>query len=367
MRILLASFIAPSESTGMGKWTARISRELERRGHSIDLIFAPTSSFGGARIGRHAFGSRLALEIIRRRRTIDVAVIHEPHAAESTLLQHLGGARVVVMSHGVELRVEEDLDRAANSGAASARAFHRWRHAAAWGWREHIAFKLAASTLVLSEADRRFLIDRLGLPTERVVQFTNGADDPPFVAKPEHGTLVLCIGTWIPEKGSMTLPRIWREVRAHRPATQLLVAGTGLEEQTVLADFSEQDRASVKVIPRFGGPDELRSFVEKAAVFILPSLREGSPLALLEAMSYGIPPVAAAVGGVPEIISRSEEGMLYPPDQVGLAARHVLELLQDDQRRRVMGLAARDRTKELTWSAAAEAVERACEAALRGS
>jgi glycosyltransferase involved in cell wall biosynthesis len=163
------------------------------------------------------------------------------------------------------------------------------------------------------------------------------------------------------------LPRIWREVRKRRPASQLLVAGAGLDEPTVLGDFSEEDRCSVTVIPHFSGQGELRPFVEKAAVFILPSLREGSPLALLEAMSYGLPSVAAEVGGVPEIISRREEGVLYPAEQVSRAAHHVLELLEDDQRRRSMGIAARERARALTWRRAAEAVERACEAAVRGT
>jgi glycosyltransferase involved in cell wall biosynthesis len=362
MRLLVASFIQPSESTGMGKWTARIAKELQRRGHEVSLFFAPS---GGGAASRHLFGARVALELATRRNRLDVAVIHEPHAAEASILQHAGFPRVVVMSHGVESRVEEVLAQAARSGATDSPRLRRWRHAVLWGWRERVAFKNAAGTLCLSEADRYFLLHRLRIPADRVVRFVNGADLAPFVAKPEGGELVLSIGTWIPEKGSRLLPRIWRRVRERWAWGKLVLAGTGLEGRSVLRDFSDVDHDSVMVIPRFGAPQDIQGFVKKAGVFILPSLREGSPLALLEAMSYGLPPVAAAVGGVPEIISRQEEGMLYPPEDVELAAEHVLGLLGDASRRATVGKAARERVQYLTWAAAADAVERACEAALR--
>src|SRR5262249_291409 len=148
---------------------------------------------------------------------------------------------------------------------------------------------------------------------------------------------VVVLGTWIPEKGSLLLPRIWKEVLSVLPGARLTIAGAGVEEDQVIGAFAPNVRDSVRVVRTFEGPEELRGLLGCAGVFLLPSLREGSPLALLEAMSHGLPVVAASVGGVPDIISDGQEGFLYSPLDTALAARRIEELLRDVDRRRGMG------------------------------
>ena len=212
------------------------------------------------------------------------------------------------------------------------------------------------------EVDREFLARSRGDPST-VSSFTNGADPVPEPFDPGAANGVLCVGTWIPEKGSKVLPRIWSLLRAQEPSVKLTVAGTGVSADAVRQSFSPQDRHTVEVVPEFRGSTELEPLLRDAAVFLLPSLREGSPLALLEAMSHGLPIVASTVGGVPDVVRDGTDGFLYSALETGRAAELVHRLLGSVDLRRRLGSAARARADSLTCDRATSAVERACQLA----
>jgi glycosyltransferase involved in cell wall biosynthesis len=362
LRIALASFIATSTTTGMGKWTDRIAEQLRARGHEV----VSATSMGldlGSSLQRHLFGVGVAMWLLRRRGAFDVAIVHEPHALPACLARRKTGTAVVVMSHGVENRIVHDLWKASRQGAAGLSMFQLLKHYALWGWREAAAFRVAPQALCLAEVDRSYLLEHLGKEPSAVTCFINGTDSvaQPFDAGAHDR--VLFLGTWIPEKGSLVLPRIWRAVRRALPRALLTVAGSALERHQVHEGFAPEDRSSVEVIPAFAGAEELRRLLGSAGIFVLPSLREGSPLALLEAMSHGLAPVASAVGGVPDIVAEGA-GRLYSPLDIETGARHLRTLLEDVDLRRRMGSAAHVRARACTWEAAAAVVERACERAI---
>ena len=90
----------------------------------------------------------------------------------------------------------------------------------------------------------------------------------------------------------------------------------------------------------------VREILASLDLFVLPSLDEGMPLAVLEAMAAGLAVVATAVGGVPECVVSGETGLLVPPGQSGPLAAAILELLGDSARRRRLGEAGRRRVLE---------------------
>ena len=361
MRIVLASFIGTATTTGMGKWTERIAERLRARRHEV--LTLDTAVLGldmSSSLQRHLFGVTVSRWLLRERGRYDAAVVHEPHALPVCIARRRTGTAVVVMSHGVENRIVEDLRNAALQGVAEMPLGRLIRHQALWGWREAAGFRAAQHVLCLAEVDRRYLIDHLNKAPDDVSCFVNGAD--PVAAPLDAGAAdgVLFLGTWIPEKGSLLLPRLWREVRSALPGSHLTIAGTGADADEVLRNFSPEGRGSIRVVRAFTGLAELRGLLGSSGVFLLPSLREGSPLALLEAMSHGLPAVAAAVGGIPEIVTDGREGHLYSPLDTGTAARHLCDLLRNVDLRRRMGSAAHVRARACTWEAAAVAVERAC-------
>lgn len=88
--------------------------------------------------------------------------------------------------------------------------------------------------------------------------------------------------------------------------------------------------------------------LQNADVFLLPSETESFGLAALEALSCGIPVVASRVGGIPEVITDGEEGLLYEVGDVGGMTAGVLQLLQDRALYRRISIAARAKV-EATW------------------
>src|SRR5262249_47700662 len=158
-------------------------------------------------------------------------------ALESALLQQTGSVPVVVMSHGLEIRIVRDLAAAAAVGLTDVKTRKVWRHELFWGLRERLAFRLARRSLCLAQADRAVLVDRLHIAAYRITAFINGVDPAPFTVDAGSGRDVLFIGSWIPEKGSKALPRLWRDVRRRRPESMLVLAGTGVDGASVRADF----------------------------------------------------------------------------------------------------------------------------------
>jgi glycosyltransferase involved in cell wall biosynthesis len=78
-------------------------------------------------------------------------------------------------------------------------------------------------------------------------------------------------------------------------------------------------------------------------VFVLSSLSEGAPIALLEAMSAQRPIVATAVGGIPALLANGECGLLVPPGDVEAMAQAILELLTNKAKAQELARRARER------------------------
>jgi glycosyltransferase involved in cell wall biosynthesis len=81
-------------------------------------------------------------------------------------------------------------------------------------------------------------------------------------------------------------------------------------------------------------------------VFVLPSYSEGVSLALLEAMAAGLPVIATAVGGLPEVVADGETGWLIPPQDAAALAGALVRLLADPALAQRLGANARDHVRE---------------------
>jgi glycosyltransferase involved in cell wall biosynthesis len=91
----------------------------------------------------------------------------------------------------------------------------------------------------------------------------------------------------------------------------------------------------------FTNREELTCIMAKTDVFLLSSILEGQPLAIVEAMAYGCPIISTAVGGVPELITDGVNGLLCPPEDPQCLADKISMLIDDDKLRHQLGNAAR--------------------------
>jgi glycosyltransferase involved in cell wall biosynthesis len=126
---------------------------------------------------------------------------------------------------------------------------------------------------------------------------------------------------------------------------ELIMAGDGeISEAKALAK-------SLRICDQISFPGWLRgqeknSALSRARVFALPSHNEGVPMAILEAMSWGIPVVTTPVGGIPEVVLNNVHGLLVSPGNVSELAAALSELLSKPETARQMGDAGRCRVKD---------------------
>jgi len=114
-----------------------------------------------------------------------------------------------------------------------------------------------------------------------------------------------------------------------KPEAQFRIYGEGalrksLQDQIDAACLSHH----VYLVGRFKRK-ELPSILRAADAFVLPSLTEGFPLSIVEAMAYGLPIVATDVGGVPELIENGVTGLLCPPDDARSLAVAILTIINN--------------------------------------
>jgi glycosyltransferase involved in cell wall biosynthesis len=205
-----------------------------------------------------------------------------------------------------------------------------------------VAARTAAIVVAVSEAVRRSCQQHAGIPDERIRTIHNGvALDRLGSAVPTQATngLRLCaVGSLLPIKG---YPHLLHALAALAGEVDVSLdvfgAGPDLGELTFLA---WQLRLSDSV--RFRGQSaNAASELVAYDAFCLPSLIEGLPMALIEAMGTGLPVVASAVGGIPEVIVDGDNGLLVAPADPAALAAALRSLARDPDLRARMGANAR--------------------------
>jgi glycosyltransferase involved in cell wall biosynthesis len=168
------------------------------------------------------------------------------------------------------------------------------------------------------------------------------------------GQVVLAAGRLSPEKGFTVLLEAASAICSQNPTAGIAIFGEGCLRGELERRVSELGLAERVVLPGFRS--DLDALIGAADVVVLPSFTEGLPNVAMEAGAAGVPVVATAVGGTPEVIAAGVTGFLVPPASPGAIAARVNELLRDPRLRACMGSAARERMKrEFTFEAQAAA------------
>ncbi|MFW5634164.1 MAG: glycosyltransferase family 4 protein [Erythrobacter sp.] len=157
---------------------------------------------------------------------------------------------------------------------------------------------------------------------------------------------LVTVGRLDPVKGFDVLIEAFAILRGRHPGARLTIVGEG-EERAALARQAE--RLGVESCIEFAGrrsPEDLRTLLHRADLFVLPSRSEGMPLSLLEAMACALPCVATDVGGVGATCG--EAGRIVAPEDPGALAEAMLAVARDPAARRALGEAARRRALEFS-------------------
>lgn len=154
-----------------------------------------------------------------------------------------------------------------------------------------------------------------------------------------HPTL-LFLGEVSRRKGIYDLLRALARVTESAPRLQLVCGGAG-EVDGIRRLAAQLELSERLVCTGWLDADGKRAELASATLFALPSYAEGMPMALLEAMSWGLPVIATPVGGVPQVITHEVNGLLVEPGDIDALAAAVERLMSDPALRHRLGAAAR--------------------------
>jgi glycosyltransferase involved in cell wall biosynthesis len=276
----------------------------------------------------------LAIRRLTRHRSYDVIHVHWPLplALLGWAAQRRDTPAIVTTFYGAELRL---------------------------GFRRFIAWaaRRSARVVAISSYTAAALRQMVTVPIE-VIPYA--AALPSSSSAPAHtadGATVLFVGRLVERKGVIHLIEALGTMQ-DRPHTRLVIVGDGPERPRLEAR-ARQLGLSERVVFRGRVSDaELRRAYEGADVFVLPSVldsrgdTEGLGVVLLEAMNYGVPVVASRIGGIVDIVTDNETGVLVPPGDSGALGGALQALLADPARARSLGEAGRRRlTERFSWDA----------------
>ncbi|MGH9900815.1 MAG: glycosyltransferase family 4 protein [Pyrinomonadaceae bacterium] len=153
-------------------------------------------------------------------------------------------------------------------------------------------------------------------------------------------------------KGPLVLVEAFAAVNRRFPDTRLKIVGAGSRKQQAAARARALGVADRCHFPGlYTDTEHKAAFMRSIDVFVLPSLTEGTPNGIVEAMSHGLPVVASAVGGIPDMVT-AETALLVPPEDPVALAGALCRLVADSELRARMGRAGRERYDKLFSPAA---------------
>ena len=224
-------------------------------------------------------------------------------------------------------------------------------------WFRRLAYQLADRVLSVSYQLRDLHARRTGFEPAKITVIHNGVDRQRFFPDPaaragmrrelglsDEEFCIGCVGNLFPVKGHITALQAIEQFAAQHNNWRLLLAGEGPERarlETFAGAQGWKDRVSF-----LGTSHRVPELLNAMDVYVLPSIAEGISNSLLEAMATGIPVVATATGGNPEVVVDGESGLLFPIGDAQQLSRHLLLLSDQSPRRRELAQRALVRVRE---------------------
>ena len=304
--VCLPEFVAIRE-------VGRFADEIRNAGGTVHLL-NPAGRWGQIAQMRKLF----------RERQFDVVHTHNtyPHLYASIAAKLAGVPVVVNTRHGQ-------------------RAGHGWKSRTQFRWASHLVDRIIA----VSDDAASLCVDADRVPERKVCRIWNGIDLSDFAYRgPAQNMTAISVARLSAEKDFPTLLRAVHEVVKRRPDFRLVIVGGGPERQRL--DQLTAELGIEQQVQFLGERTDVPLLLPQSGFFISSSLTEGISLTLLEAMAVGLPVVATAVGGNPEIVLPEKTGYLVPA-QNPQALADAIELMCRNQAQWIpMGQAGRARVSE---------------------
>jgi colanic acid/amylovoran biosynthesis glycosyltransferase len=183
----------------------------------------------------------------------------------------------------------------------------------------------------------RFTVARLGVDPVALA--------PPYPPRSSSNVpiQIVCTGRLVAAKGHRTLLQAVKMLREHGMEIEATLIGNGPERSALETFVRINDLEDAVGFTSSLSHQQTLKLVRATDIFVLASFAEGIPVALMEAMAFGVPCVSTSIAGIPELIRSGIEGILVPPANVEALAEAIESLALDGSLRSFMGGSARQR------------------------
>lgn len=367
MKILIAIGVRRVREAGAAGVAFNHAEELEKLGHQIDLWFLDDilqPPHWPARFVELEFATEVSRRIRRNPKQFDVVNIHAPWGGVYGLSRKLFSSAAlppyVFTVQGSEeryvlaMRLEHAKGLATNF-AWKNRLWHRLYHQSMYDFSiSTAAFGAVANRegWILSEL-------KYGHAPGRIWYVPNGTNPQFFRPRTFNDSdrlRLLYVGTWLDRKGIYYLVESFSALAPRLPHITLTAAGCLTSEEQVKAYFPTELHHRIIVQPRLSR-DAMPDLYRSHDIFVFPSLVEGMPLTLLEAMATAMPVVTTNTCGMADVVENELNGLLVPAADSTTLTCALQRLCEDPSLRRSLGSAAQETARRYTWKSAAGKLE----------
>lgn len=354
--LLVANTLPPRDVSGVGEQVLQLAAGLRAAGCEVEVLGRGPGQVGGPKILFPLFAVPALRRALRRFRP-HVVQVHESDGGLAAwwvrvLAPRLDpGPRLVALlqvSYVEERRAVRPLvadGRILGRPGGVERRF-RWLKAPLQILLGRLTARSADLVLAPSAATAAELRRDYRVRDVAVVPNVTGGLEVQAADPGEPPGYLLFVGRLRIRKGLEVLLEALRRTRERYPRVRLVIAGDG--EHRLALEGSARRLALDPAVRFLGRCDagQVRGLLQGALALVVPSIYEGMPLVVLEAMESGVPVVASRVSGIPEVVGDGKTGWLVPPEDPGSLAAALSEILAHPEEARRRGEAGRRRVDE---------------------
>ncbi len=369
LKILMAAGVPKRREGGVAAVIYNLGRELEKRGHHVSYLFyddlmTPSESTGRFRDLKFAF--RLARHIRQHRDEYSVVNLHAPiglaYGIQRRLSRSGRNPPYVMTLHGLEERRIHVMSREVKKGRAwnfsmSNRLWHRLYHRP----RFFLSIRTADAAHCFSRDVRTMLQLKYNLDSDKVAYIPNGVEERFFISRDyeeRKPVRLLYAGTWLDQRGIFYMRDALIDLNSRFRDWTFTIAGAGVDSNELRAFFGDGLREQILPVPVVSA-EQMPELYREHDIFVFPSLMEGLPSVLLEAMAGGMPVITTDTCGMSDVVEDEANGLLVPPANAKAIEESILRLARSASLRRELGQAGRQSVRKLSWEKSGRKLERA--------
>lgn len=367
LNILIGSGVPKRREGGVAAIIYNLGRELERLGHRVTYIFQEDLIKPGSvspRFNELVFSLRLGRYISENRQKYSIVNLHAPTGFSYGVRRRWNRSAkyppYVMTLHGLEERRVHVMSREEKKGRAwnyslKNRLWHRLYHYPRFRW----SIRTSDGAHTYSRDVWSMLQLKYNLDADRVAYIPNGVEPRFFVPReyPAGESLrLLYAGTWLDQRGIFYIRDALRNLAPRIPGLTMTFAGCGVPPEEIQHFFGKELVSRIAVRPVVPAEDMQELYAEHD-VLLFPSLMEGLPSVLLEAMASGMPVITTETCGMADVVEHEFNGLLVRPADARAIVDAVIRLANSDDLRRELGENARATMKRYTWERAARQLE----------